>query len=227
MTGSRCSLAGSTAIFWSARRCTVSRTTCMRTTFGLCPEGLSVSANLTCDRLSEARRAERLSWEAYHEGEDLAPRIEAYRRRFGCYPQSVHVDAIYRTRTNRAYCTERGIRSGQTSIFALTHHGEARGQRSNQHCSGVSGDEPGHDAAGSLLSLVAAALPARSTTANTATQRDRSHVPGGARPMLSRCRMIWRISSGSSMMADDCSSAGTNCTSSSDPHSGQSSGSIS
>jgi IS5 family transposase len=53
---------------------------------------------------------DRLSWEAYHEGEDLTPRIEAYRRRFGCYPQSVHVDAIYRTRANRGYCKERGIR---------------------------------------------------------------------------------------------------------------------
>jgi IS5 family transposase len=53
---------------------------------------------------------DRLSWDAYHEGEDLTPRIEAYRRRFGCYPQSVHVDAIYRTRANRDYCKDRGIR---------------------------------------------------------------------------------------------------------------------
>jgi hypothetical protein len=36
--------------------------------------------------------------------------IERYKRRFGFYPESVHVDQIYRTRINRAYCKARGIR---------------------------------------------------------------------------------------------------------------------
>lgn len=52
----------------------------------------------------------RLSWDAYHEGEDLIAQIEDYHRRFGFYPESVHADMIYRTRANRAYCTEKGIR---------------------------------------------------------------------------------------------------------------------
>ena len=34
----------------------------------------------------------RLSWDSYNEGSDLVGQIETYRRRFGCYPESVHVD---------------------------------------------------------------------------------------------------------------------------------------
>ncbi len=36
--------------------------------------------------------------------------IETFRRRFSCYPESVHVDKIYRTRANRAFCKLHGIR---------------------------------------------------------------------------------------------------------------------
>jgi hypothetical protein len=53
---------------------------------------------------------DRLSWDNFNEGCDLIEQIETYRRRFGCYPESVHADKIYRTRANRAYCKERGIR---------------------------------------------------------------------------------------------------------------------
>jgi IS5 family transposase len=67
-------------------------------------------AKISASKIDGYAYLDRLSWEAYHEAEDLQPRIEAYRRRFGCYPESVHVDAIYRTRANRAYCTEHGIR---------------------------------------------------------------------------------------------------------------------
>ena len=37
-------------------------------------------------------------------------KIERYYEYFGYYPESVHVDAIYRTRENRKYCQEKGIR---------------------------------------------------------------------------------------------------------------------
>ena len=40
----------------------------------------------------------RVSREPYHESEQLPEVVEAFRRRRGCYPQSVPVDAIYRTR---------------------------------------------------------------------------------------------------------------------------------
>ena len=53
---------------------------------------------------------DRLSWDNYNEGVDLIEPIETYRRRFGAYPESVHVDKIYRTRANRAFCKSHNIR---------------------------------------------------------------------------------------------------------------------
>ena len=53
---------------------------------------------------------DRISWDNYNESGDLISQIESYRDRFGSYPDSVHVDQIYRTRRNRQYCKERGIR---------------------------------------------------------------------------------------------------------------------
>ncbi len=53
---------------------------------------------------------DRISWDAYNESVDLVQQIEAYHRRFGHDPASVHVDQIYRTRENRRYCASRGIR---------------------------------------------------------------------------------------------------------------------
>ena len=47
---------------------------------------------------------DKLSWSAYNEGVDLPEQIERYRERFGYYPESVHVDRIYRTRDNRRFC---------------------------------------------------------------------------------------------------------------------------
>lgn len=51
-----------------------------------------------------------LDWEAFNEALDLPQQVERYQDRFGVYPESVHVDAIYRTRDNRQWCKERGIR---------------------------------------------------------------------------------------------------------------------
>ena len=53
---------------------------------------------------------DRVSWDPYHESEDLKGQVENYRRRFGCYPVSVHADQIYRTRENLRFCHEKGIR---------------------------------------------------------------------------------------------------------------------
>jgi hypothetical protein len=51
-----------------------------------------------------------LSWDAYNESSDLPKQIESYKRRFGYYPCSIHADMIYRTRENRNYCKDLGIR---------------------------------------------------------------------------------------------------------------------
>jgi len=53
---------------------------------------------------------DRISWDNFNEAGDLKAQIEAYYSYTGVYPESVHVDRIYRTRSNRAFCKERGIR---------------------------------------------------------------------------------------------------------------------
>ena len=53
---------------------------------------------------------EKIGWEAYNESCDLIEQIERYRQRFGFYPESAHVDQIYKTRENRVYCQSKGIR---------------------------------------------------------------------------------------------------------------------
>jgi hypothetical protein len=51
-----------------------------------------------------------ISWNNFNESGNFKAQVEAYRDFIGSYPESVHVDKIYRTRENRAWCKERGIR---------------------------------------------------------------------------------------------------------------------
>lgn len=51
-----------------------------------------------------------ISWDNFNESRDLKTQIESYKNYTGYYPASVHVDKIYRTRANLAWCKERGIR---------------------------------------------------------------------------------------------------------------------
>ena len=53
---------------------------------------------------------DRISWDNFNESTDLKAQIEAFKDYTGCYPESVHADQIYRTRENRKFCQERGIR---------------------------------------------------------------------------------------------------------------------
>ena len=53
---------------------------------------------------------DRISWDNFNESGDLIDQIEAFKEFTGYYPESVHVDQIYRTIANRAWCKERGIR---------------------------------------------------------------------------------------------------------------------
>ena len=53
---------------------------------------------------------DRISWDNFNESGDLKSQIEAFKLYTGVYPESVHVDKIYRTRSNRAFCKEKGIR---------------------------------------------------------------------------------------------------------------------
>lgn len=65
---------------------------------------------------------DRLSWNNFNEGGDLVGQIETYRGRFGFYPKSVHVDKIYRTRINRAFCKEHGIRMSGPPLGRRPQH---------------------------------------------------------------------------------------------------------
>jgi len=51
-----------------------------------------------------------LRWDAFHEGQDLESQVEAYRARYGVYPEVVLGDPIYGTRDNRHYLKGLGIR---------------------------------------------------------------------------------------------------------------------
>jgi transposase, IS5 family len=51
-----------------------------------------------------------ISWDNFNESTDFKTQIESYKNYTGYYPESIHVDKIYRTRENRAWCKERGIR---------------------------------------------------------------------------------------------------------------------
>jgi len=53
---------------------------------------------------------DKLSWENFNESTHLIEQVEKYHELMGCYPKTIHVDAIYRTRANRAYCKEKGIK---------------------------------------------------------------------------------------------------------------------
>ncbi len=53
---------------------------------------------------------DKISWDAYNESGDLKEQIKRYKRRFGCYPESVHADKIYRTADNHRFCRKHGIR---------------------------------------------------------------------------------------------------------------------
>ena len=55
-------------------------------------------------------RLERLSFDAYNESDVLITAVENYKSRTGYYPERVLVDQIYRNCTNRAFCSEHGIR---------------------------------------------------------------------------------------------------------------------
>jgi transposase, IS5 family len=53
---------------------------------------------------------DKISWDNFNESGDLKVQVERFKELTGNYPESVHVDQIYRTKENRDWCKERGIR---------------------------------------------------------------------------------------------------------------------
>jgi len=62
---------------------------------------------------------ERRQWDNFNEGVTLIESVETYKNRFGVYPKEVLADQIYRSRENRAYCKERGIRLSGPPLGSL------------------------------------------------------------------------------------------------------------
>ena len=69
--------------------------------------GAKLSVSLNGDGVA---CVDHLRWDAFHEGHDLERQVEAYRARYGIYPEVVLGDPIYGTRDNRRYLKGRGIR---------------------------------------------------------------------------------------------------------------------
>lgn len=55
-------------------------------------------------------RIEKTSFDAYNESASLKDAVERFKERTGYYPERVLADQIYRTRENRSFCKEKGIR---------------------------------------------------------------------------------------------------------------------
>lgn len=53
---------------------------------------------------------DRISWDNFNESGDLINQVEEFKQYTGAYPESVHADKIYRTKLNRSWCKEKGIR---------------------------------------------------------------------------------------------------------------------
>ena len=53
---------------------------------------------------------ETAQWDSFNEATTLQASVEAYKQRFGYYPEVILADKIYRNRENLNYCKEHGIR---------------------------------------------------------------------------------------------------------------------
>lgn len=53
---------------------------------------------------------EHQSYDSFNEGIRLIESVEQYKKRYGCYPEAVLADTIYRNRKNLSYCKRHGIR---------------------------------------------------------------------------------------------------------------------
>jgi transposase, IS5 family len=67
-------------------------------------------AKLSVSCVQGAVFLDHLSWDNFNESTHLQGQVEAFHKRFGHYPESVHADQIYRTRDNRRFCKAHGIR---------------------------------------------------------------------------------------------------------------------
>ena len=73
------------------------------------PVEFGVKYDVSVDEKGHAR-LEKAAFDPYNECTVLQDVLERYRKRTGHYPRRVLVDKVYRTRANREYCEERGVK---------------------------------------------------------------------------------------------------------------------
>lgn len=77
-------------------------------------------------------RLEKISFDPYNESTIFMDAVEHYRERTGHYPSRVLVDQIYRTRANRAYCKEHGIRISGPKLGRPSNNTETNAEARQQ-----------------------------------------------------------------------------------------------
>jgi len=83
---------------------------------GKAGKSVEFGAKLSASCFEEYVFLDRISWDNFNELGDLKAQVEAYYGFTGYYPESVHADRIYRTRENRAWCKEKGIRLSEPPL---------------------------------------------------------------------------------------------------------------
>ena len=67
-------------------------------------------AKITTSMVDGYAFMDKFSWDAYNEEGLLIPAVEAYRKKYGVYPETVLADKLFRNRKNLAFCKKHGIR---------------------------------------------------------------------------------------------------------------------
>jgi len=69
--------------------------------------GAKISVSLTNRGLAHV---DEIHWNAQHEGHDLQGQVDAYKKRYGCYPEVVIADTAYGSRDNRSFLKQHNVR---------------------------------------------------------------------------------------------------------------------
>ncbi len=69
--------------------------------------GAKISVSLTGNKMAHV---DKLHWNAHPEGRDLQAQVEAYKKRYGCYPEVVIADTQYGSHANRSFLEQNNIR---------------------------------------------------------------------------------------------------------------------
>lgn len=77
---------------------------------GKAGKSVEFGAKITVSYIDGYIFLDKISWENFNESTYLKEQVEKYKEYTGYYPESIHVDAIYRNQSNRKYCKEKGIR---------------------------------------------------------------------------------------------------------------------